>query len=124
MTYFTPDKRQCLILGNNDYSPIRWGTKTDAAGNIILNEDGIPKQFGFADLPAVLEDIEVFSRNIVRYDFDADHDILQKTNLSVAAVKKVFLGYQRKINDNADAGQKTLLVVYYSGHGMMADNDS
>ena len=95
MPYFTPDKRLCLILGNNDYSAIRWGTKTNAAGEQILGEDGKPKQYGYADLPAVLDDMKVFSTNIERYDFDADLDIVQKNNISVPAVKKVFLGYQR-----------------------------
>ena len=91
--YFTPDKRECLILGNDDYSAIRWGTKTDAEGNVIVDEHGNPKQFGYADLPAVLQDMEVFSQNIALYGFDPDLDIVQKTNLSVAAVKKIFLGY-------------------------------
>ena len=30
---FTPDERQCLILGNFDYSLIRWGARVDEAGN-------------------------------------------------------------------------------------------
>ena len=68
--------------------------------------------------------MQVFSRGIERYDFDPDLDIVQKTNLSVAAIKKIFMGYQRRINANADAGLKTLLVVYYGGGGMMKDNQS
>ena len=51
-------------------------------------------------------------------------DIIQKTNLSLAAVKKVFAGYQRRISDNADSNKKTLTIVYYGGHGMMKDNYS
>ena len=113
--YFTPDKRECFILGNHDYSLIRF---------MGVDSNGNPKQKGYADLPAVLQDIEVFRLNIARYGFDADLEIVQKTNLSVAAVKKIFLGYQKRINVNADAGQKTLTVVYYSGHGMMDDNQS
>ena len=42
--YFTPDKRQCLILGNFDYASIRF-TGVDKNGN--------PKEKGFADLPEV-----------------------------------------------------------------------
>ena len=42
----------------------------------------------------------------------------------MAAAKKIFFGYQKRINANTDAGQKTLTVVYYSGHGMMDDNHS
>ena len=42
--YFTPDRRQCLIIGNIDYSAIRW-TVQDANGNTKVK--------GFADLPAV-----------------------------------------------------------------------
>ena len=51
-------------------------------------------------------------------------DIIQKTNLSLAAVKKVFAGFQRRIADNADSNKKTLTIVYYGGHGMMKDNMS
>ena len=51
-------------------------------------------------------------------------DIIQKTNLSLAAVKKVFAGYQRRIADNSDSNKKTLTIVYYGGHGMMKDNMS
>ena len=42
----------------------------------------------------------------------------------MAAAKKIFFGYQKRINFNADNGLKTLMVVYYSGHGMMMDNQS
>ena len=68
--------------------------------------------------------MEVFSTNIQRYGFDEDMEILQKTNLSLAAVKKVFAGFQRRIADNADSNKKTLTIVYYGGHGMMKDNMS
>ena len=68
--------------------------------------------------------MDVFSENIERYGFDADLDIVQKTNLSMAAVKKIISGYQRRISDNADSNKKTLTVLYYGGHGMMKDNQS
>ena len=68
--------------------------------------------------------MDVFSENIERYGFDADLDIVQKTNLSMAAVKKILSGYQRRISDNADSNKKTLTIVYYGGHGMMKDNYS
>ena len=42
--YFTPDKRQCLILGNIDYAAIRF---------IVADENGNPKEKGFANLPEV-----------------------------------------------------------------------
>ena len=41
MKYFGPDKRQCLVLGNFDYSAIRWRVEED------------PEEKGFADLPEV-----------------------------------------------------------------------
>ena len=44
LPYFTPDKRQCLILGNIDYSAIRF---------MGVGKDGNPKELGFADLPEV-----------------------------------------------------------------------
>ena len=68
--------------------------------------------------------MDVFSQNIQKYDFDEDMDIIEKTNLSLAAVKKVFAGYSRRIADNADSNKKTLTIVYYGGHGMMKDNMS
>ena len=111
--YFSPDKRQCFILGNHDYSAIRF---------MGVDRNGNPKKKGFADLPEVLQDMEVFSRNIEKYNFVSDLDIVQKTNLSIAVIKKIFLGYQRRINDSSDSNKKTLTVVYYGGHGMMMDN--
>ena len=68
--------------------------------------------------------MEVFSRNIQQYGFDADFDIIQKTNLSMDAIKKTLAMYQRRIADNSDSNKKTLTVVYYGGHGMMKDNMS
>jgi hypothetical protein len=41
--FFSPDKRQCLILGNYDYSPIRIMVEG-------VDEDGNPKELGFKDL--------------------------------------------------------------------------
>ena len=65
--YFTPDKRQCFILGNIDYAAIRFMGE---------DRDGNSKLIGFANLPEVYQDIEVFSRNIEQYGFDADLDIV------------------------------------------------
>ena len=115
LPYFSPDKRQCLILGNIDYAAIRF---------MGVDKNGNPKEKGFANLPEVEQDMEVFSQNIQRYGFDEDMDIIQKTNLSIAAIKKVLAGYQRRICDNADSNKKTLTIVYYGGHGMMQDNQS
>ena len=39
--YFTPDKRQCLILGNIDYAAIRY---------MGVDRDGNPTEKGFANL--------------------------------------------------------------------------
>ena len=50
--YYTPDKRQCLILGNIEYAAIRF---------MGLDKDGNPEEKGFADLPEVKQDIKVFS---------------------------------------------------------------
>ena len=115
LPYFSPDKRQCLILGNIDYAAIRF---------MGVGKDGNQKEKGFANLPEVQQDMEVFNQNIRRYGFDEDMDIIQKTNLSLAAVKKVLAGYQKRICDNSDVNKKTLTVVYYGGHGMMQDNQS
>ena len=66
--------------------------------------------------------MEIFSKNIQQYGFDQDMDIIQKTNFSAAEVKKILMRYQTKINSNMDSNKKTLIVVYYGGHGMMKDN--
>ena len=44
LPYFSPDKRQSLIIGNFDYSAIRW---------MAIGHDGNPIEKGFADLPEV-----------------------------------------------------------------------
>ena len=80
LPYFSPDKRQSLILGNIDYAAIRY---------MGVDKDGNPEEKGFANLPEVYQDMEVFSQNIQKYDFDEDMDIIQKTNLSMAAIKKI-----------------------------------
>ena len=49
-------------------------------------------------------------------------DIIQKKNFTVAEVKKILMRYQTKINNNMDSNKKTLIIVYYGGHGMMKDN--
>ena len=115
LPYFSPDRRQSLILGNFDYSAIRF---------MVVDKDGNPKEKGFADLPEVQQDMEVFSSNIQQYGFDPDFDIVQKTNLSMDAIKKTLAMYSRRIADNSDSNKKTLTLVYYGGHGMMKDNMS
>ena len=68
--------------------------------------------------------MEVFSQNIQRYGFDEDLEIIRKTNLSIAAIKKFLNKFQSSINRNAESNKKTLTIVYYGGHGMMQDNQS
>ena len=115
LPYFSPDKRQCLILGNIDYAAIRF---------MGVGKDGSPKEKGFANLPEVQQDMDVFCQNIQRYGFDEDMDIIKKTNLDTAATKKIFNKMQRKIAENSSSNQKTLTIVYYGGHGMMKNNQS
>ena len=68
-----------------------------------VDKDGNPKELGFGDLFHVKTDIKLFKEKIEGYGFaDDGQDILEMTNLGVDKVKKVLLGYQRKINDNAD----------------------
>ena len=88
LPYFTPDKRQCLILGNINYDAIRW-TVQDANGNTKVK--------GFLDLLAVQDDMEVFSRNIQQYGFDEDMDIIKKTNLNFEETKKMFNKLKQRI---------------------------
>ena len=48
---FSPDERQCLILGNFNYEKLRYmGT----------DKDGNPKQLGYADLHHVEPDLRLF----------------------------------------------------------------
>ena len=107
--YYTPDKWQCLILGNFDYAVIRYGDQ---------------KELGITDLPEVIQDIEVFSQKIQQYNFDEDTEITVRKNLDFAKTKKLFLSLQNKIAENSRSNQKTLTMMYYGGHGMMSDNQS
>ena len=90
----------------------------------MLDQNGNPKQFGYSDLPAVLQDIEEFSQKIQQYGFDEDMEITLKKNLSWNTLKILLTKFQKRINDNADVNQKTLTIVYYGAHGMMNDNQS
>ena len=82
INYFTPDVKQCLILGNFNYSPIQWGTLVDEAGNQIVDEKGNPVPNGFADLHHVEKDLELFREKIQQYGFE-DLDIVTKTNINM-----------------------------------------
>ena len=53
-----------------------------------VDNEGNPKQLGFADLDHVEEDLKLFKEKIVQYGFD-DINIKKKKNLSMAAVKKL-----------------------------------
>ena len=77
---FTPDERQCLILGNYDYAPLQY---------MGVDQDGNPKQLGFADLHHVEPDLQLFREKIVQYGFD-DLDVVTKINLNVTQVKDTF----------------------------------
>ena len=68
--------------------------------------------------------MEVFNQNIQRYGFDEDMEIIQKTNQSIADIKKFLNKFQSRINTDAESNKKTLTIVYYGGHGMMQDNQS
>ena len=74
LPYFKPDERQSLVLGNFDYSKIRW-TEQDADGNEIVK--------GYQDLLEVRDDIDEFYNEIVKYGFD-ETDITKMDNISQA----------------------------------------
>ena len=82
LPYFTPDKRQGLLIGNFDYSAIR----VPGEG---VDDEGKPIEKGFSDLPEVQQDIIDFNQNLQRYSFDGDMNIIQKINVSVAEIKKI-----------------------------------
>ena len=79
--YFTPDRRQCIILGNYDYHAIRF---------MGVDENGEQKEKGFDNLEEVINDMETFSENIQKYGFDSDYDIIEKKNFTWTEAKKVF----------------------------------
>ena len=99
-----------MILGNDDYSAIRWRP-----------DDDRPDEKGYEDLPAVDQDMQDFRRYIQEYGFE-DSNIMYEKNLDKAATKKTLAKLTKNTVANAKKKEKTLTVVYYGGHGMMRDN--
>lgn len=73
---------------------------------------------GFADIPEALDDIKVIRQGLKRLKFKSEELLLLK-NPSYQEIKVAIDQSSRDIYQNNIDGKKTLLFVYYAGHGMM-----
>ena len=76
---------------------------------------------GFVDLPEVEDNIKLFSEEILKYGFSPTQ-VTVKKNVSYADMKDLSAEIKSKIVINKKAGRKTLMLIYYAGHGMMQNN--
>ena len=105
-TYFKPDVKLCLVIGNHDYSIVR-----DRCGN------------GFADLRGAEKDADIFEKNILQCGFD-QNNVTKLKNVNFNQIKNQLTKYRRVLSDGSDAKKNTLLVIYYAGHGVMLRNEN
>ena len=100
---FVPDRCYWIIIKNKNYEVLAQDPNWSAFANIPnVDQDAVNAKNGFISLGANIADI-----NIVE-------------NASFDDLKNLFGGIQRNVIQNWAAGQqKSLVFVYYAGHGVM-----
>ena len=103
---FVPDRCCWIIIKNKNYEILAQDPNWSAFANIPnVDHDAINAKKGFMSLGANFADITIVE--------DASFDDL----------KSIFLGIQRNVTQNWMSGQqKSLIFVYYAGHGIMDNN--
>ena len=105
--FFKPNVKLCLVIGNSDYSTVRNHTNK-----------------GFSDLPAAEVDADNFARKILEYGFEPENVQMQK-QVNLKQMQNLINDYRKTLNKNFyDDSMKTLLVIYYAGHGVMYMNQN
>ena len=100
---FVPDRCYWIIIKNKNYEVLAQDANWSAFANIPnVDQDAVNAKNGFISLGA----------NIA--------DILTVENASFEDLKSLFGGVQRNVQSNWGSGQqKSLVFVYYAGHGVM-----
>ena len=76
----------------------------------------------FTDLPAAENDADVFAQKIIQCGFDPK-DVTTLKNVNFKQIKEQMWKYNRFLNKNQD-DKKTLIVIYFAGHGVMLKNEN
>ena len=72
----------------------------------------------FTNLPAAEKDADVFAQKIIQYGFRPENVTTLK-NVNYKQIQAQMRKYNRILNDNFDDEKKTLIVIYFVGHGVM-----
>ena len=88
-------------MGNYDYSSVR---------------DHLGK--GFGDLPEAENDADFFAKKILQLGFEPDN-VTKLKNINLKQIQSQIRKYNKTLNNNSDAHKKTLIVIYFAGHGVM-----
>ena len=101
-TFFKAEVRKAIVIGCSQYEELRQ----------------IEGKENFADIPETLDDIKVVKAGLKRLQFQSSEiEILKDPNYQ--KIKIAIDSASREIFENYEEGRKTLLYVYYAGHGMM-----
>ena len=101
---FTPDYRVFVLLGNADYGNRR-------------KDEGYA---GFCDLPAVYNDLDNMRQGLKDKLGAQDSEITELRDADFARISATLQSTNERIILNwAQGKKKTLVLVYYAGHGVM-----
>ena len=99
---FIPERCYWIIIKNKNYEVLAQDPHWSAFANIPnVDQDAINAKNGFMSLGASIADITTVE------------------DASFADLKSLFSGMQRKVIQNWAGQQKSLIFVYYAGHGIM-----
>ena len=101
---FAYNRKIAVIIGVSKYDELR---KEEAFKDI-------------KDLPAVKEDLKTIELGVMHLGFTKD-EIQVMEEPSFADIKKTMYTVQNKIYNANEEGEKTLLFVYYAGHGIQSN---
>ena len=103
---FVPDQRLFFLIGNQDYSIRREAEGYD----------------GFVDLPAVIEDIQNARDGLIDLGISSDA-IIEIYDADFTTISRDVIQFaEGNISANwLNGKQKTMIFVYYAGHGIMSN---
>ena len=103
--FFTPVKKIALVLCNSRYDQLR---QKENFG-------------GFCDLEDCAQDLVTFKNGLKNYGFGR-RDITCEEDVDYNGLKELMDSLRVELINNGKSKIKTLLVIYYAGHGCMRGN--
>ena len=91
----------CLAVGNYDHSILR-----NAKGK------------GLCDVPGVRDEVNNFAEKILEFGFKPSN-VFKAENVNYTTIMQQIENIREIIKKNHKKGLKTLVVIYFAGHGCM-----